>query len=294
MKYRGHESFSIRKDWLAKGIRKIDSFKKTELEAMDDLGLGKNMIKSLRYWLKATGITNDDAKKKVFELSELGKIIKDHDPYVQESDTLWLLHYMLSKNLDYATSWYYFFNEFNQNEFTVDDFITSIKKFDEMNNPKPAIENSLIKDFEILRKTYLSNSDATSTSTLEENDPESNTDCPFSELGLITQISKGVYKKGIPLKQNLSSLILLCVILDQAEIQNGKNEIKLSSLQNDKNNIGKIFNLDSILMLNLLSELENKNLLTIVRTAGLDVVRLKTKMTFLECVKEYYRELEND
>ena len=293
MKYRVHESFSIRKDWLAKGIRKIDSFKKSELEVMDDLGLGKNMIKALRYWLKATGITNDDSKKKIFELSDFGCLIKKYDEYVQESGTLWLLHYNLTKNLDFATSWYYFFNEFNQKEFSTEDFITAIKKWDEMNNPKPAIETSLIKDFEILRKTYLSNSDAIAA-TLEENDPESNTDCPFSELGLITQVSKGVYKKGIPLKQNLSSLILLCVILDQAEIQNGKNEIKLSSLQNDKNNIGKIFNLDSILMLNLLSELENKNLLSVVRTAGLDVVRLKTQMTFLECVEQYYKELEND
>ena len=60
MKYSGHESFSIRKDWLAKGIRKIDSFKKDELTSMDELGIGKNMVKALRYWLKVTGITIDD------------------------------------------------------------------------------------------------------------------------------------------------------------------------------------------------------------------------------------------
>ena len=39
MKYSGHESFSIRKDWLAKGLRKIDSVNKDELSAMDDLGI---------------------------------------------------------------------------------------------------------------------------------------------------------------------------------------------------------------------------------------------------------------
>ena len=83
MKYSGHESFSIRKDWLAKGIRKFESLKKDELTSMDELGIGKNMVKSLRYWLKVTGITIDDPKKKEFKLSELGEAINIHDKYTE-------------------------------------------------------------------------------------------------------------------------------------------------------------------------------------------------------------------
>lgn len=292
MKYSGHESFSIRKDWLAKGLRKIDSVNKDELSAMDDLGIGKNMVKSLRYWLKVTGITNDDAKHKIpFGLTELGKLINDKDPYTEELGTLWLLHYHLAKNIDNATSWYYFFNEFNITEFTADDFISSLTKWDEMNNPKPASASSISKDFDCLRRTYLSRLDENETVKGEDEGPESNMECPFSELGLIKVVEKGLYRKGVPLKQNLPALIVLAVIIEQA---NGAKEIKLSALQNDKNNIGKIFNLDAILMISILSELENKELVQVVRTAGLDVLRIKTNMSFMDCVNLYYEELGNE
>lgn len=290
MKYCGHESFSIRKDWLAKGIRKIDSFKKDELIAMDELGIGKNMVKSLRYWLKVTGLIEDDAKKKIFKLSCLGETIKENDPFTEELGTLWLLHYMLAKNVDYATAWYFFFNEFNLTEFTFDDFFSAIKKWDEMNNTKPASDSSMTKDFDCLRRTYLSRiSDAEIKA--DDSGPESNMECPFTELGLIKSLGKNIYRKASPLKQNIPALIILSVILDQSR---GEKEIKLSSLQNEKNNVGKIFNLDNILLINILGDLENKKLIRVIRTAGLDIVRLDTDMTFIDCVKKYYEELGNE
>ncbi len=291
MKYSGHESFSIRKDWLAKGLRKIESFKKDELTSMDELGIGKNMVKSLRYWLKVTGITEDEPKKKEFKLSELGTAINTYDKYTEELGTLWLLHYSLAKNKDNATCWYYFFNEFNLTEFTADDFTSSLSKWDELYNPKPASISSILKDFDCLRRTYLPRSSETDSLKPEENGPESNMECPFTELGLIKVVEKGLYRKVSPIKQNLPSLIVLAVIIDQAK---GEKEIKLSSLQNDINNIGKIFNLDAILMINILSDLENKDYVQVVRTAGLDVLRIKTDMTFMDCVNQYYQELGNE
>lgn len=289
MKYSGHESFNIRKDWLAKGIRKVDSFKKDEFTTMDELGIGKNMVKSLRYWLKVTGLTIDEPKKKQFELSEVGKIIQAYDPYTEELGTLWLLQYSLATSINNATAWYYFFNEFNQTEFTADDFFLSIKKWDGMNNSKPASDSSLVKDFDCLRRTYLSR--LMENDNKEEFDPESNMECPFAELGLLKLVGKGLYRKSSPLRQNIPALIVFAVILDQA---NGLKEIKISSLLNDINNVGKIFNLDTILLITILSDLENKNLVQVVRTAGLDVLRIKAKMTFIECIKKYYEELENE
>ena len=293
MKYSGHESFSIRKDWLAKGIRKIDSFKKDELTSMDELGIGKNMVKSLRYWLKVTGITIDEPKNKSIEfgLSPLGKIIKDNDRYTEELGTLWLLHYSLAKNKDFATSWYYFFNEFDVKEFTAEDFVSSLNKWDEMNNTKPASVSSLTKDFDCLRRTYLPRLSENDSLKTEENGPESNMECPFTELGLIKVAGKGLYRKTAPAKHNIPALIIFAVILDQAK---GEKEIKLSSLQNDVNNIGEVFNLDAILMISLLSDLENKGYVQIVRTAGLDVLRIIKDLSFMDCVKQYYKELGNE
>lgn len=288
MKYSGHESFSIRKNWLQKGIRKIGAFKKGDLEAMDELGLGRNMVKSLRYWLKVTGLSDDEPKKKILTLSDFGKIVASHDPYIQETGTLCLIQYNLASNKENATSWYFLFNEFNMTEFSSDDFCRALKKWDEMNNEnaKKTAYSSFEKDFDCIRRTYISRLSG-------DEDPESNMDSPLSELGLLSQSSKDEVKKTSPLKNNIPSEILFSLILKMRGNENeSKNEIKLSSLLNEKCSPGKIFNMNSILLMNLLSELENKDYLQVVRTAGLDVVRIKKQMTFEESVTKYYEEME--
>lgn len=290
MKYSGHESFSIRKNWLQKGIRKISAFKKGDLEAMDELGLGRNMVKSLRYWLKATGLSDDEPKKKILELSTFGKIVASHDPYIQETGTLCLIQYNLATNKENATSWYFLFNEFNMTEFSSDDFCRAMRKWDEMNNEnaKKTAYSSFEKDFDCIRRTYIPRLSG-------DEDPESNMDSPLSELGLLSQSSKDEVKKASPLKNNIPGEILFSLILKMCGNENeSKNEIKLSSLLNEKCSPGKIFNMNSILLMNLLSELENKDYLQVVRTAGLDVVRIKKQMTFEESVNQYYGKIKNE
>ena len=63
MKFRGHETFAIRKGWLSKGLKQVQKngevfLSKTE-NPMDILGIGANMVKSLRYWLQAVGLTEE-------------------------------------------------------------------------------------------------------------------------------------------------------------------------------------------------------------------------------------------
>lgn len=55
MRFRAHETFFIRKGWLSKGMKyvkiKNDIFVAKDENPMDLLGIGSNMVKSLRYWL---------------------------------------------------------------------------------------------------------------------------------------------------------------------------------------------------------------------------------------------------
>ena len=57
MKFRAHETFFIRKGWLSKGMKYMDAredvFISKDENPMDVLGIGANMVKSLRYWLLA-------------------------------------------------------------------------------------------------------------------------------------------------------------------------------------------------------------------------------------------------
>ena len=135
MRFRAHETFFIRKGWLSKGIKNVVAdpavFMGNSGNPMDVLGIGSNMVKSLRYWLQTVGLTTEPAYgKKEQSLTDFGKLVKKYDPYIEELGTLWLLHYHLAKNLNDATSWYFFFNEFKLMEFDKDDFViiaTAIK-----------------------------------------------------------------------------------------------------------------------------------------------------------------------
>ena len=66
------------------------------------------MVKSIRHWSIVTKICD-----KEFKLTDFGKMIfskKDSfDPYLEKSETLWLLHWMLASDPT-LTTWYYIFN----------------------------------------------------------------------------------------------------------------------------------------------------------------------------------------
>ena len=70
MKFRAHETFFIRKGWLSKGMRcvknKPDVFIDRTENPMDVLGIGSNMVKALRYWLQAVGLTTEPTSGRFF------------------------------------------------------------------------------------------------------------------------------------------------------------------------------------------------------------------------------------
>lgn len=291
MKFRGHETFAIRKNWISKGLKKTVEipalFFNKDRNPMDDLGIGSNMVKSLRYWLTSVGLLREaqQSRKRIHELTELGQLVWQYDKYTEEWGTLWLMHYSLVKNQEEATAWYYFFNEFSLSEFSKEDFVYHINNYIALNNSSVAVK-SLDDDFRCIINTYMPRY----KTNPGKDSPEDNMECPLSELGLIdyqSSVAK-TYKKVNAVKDNIPALILLAVMIEQAA---GKKEISLTELLSAKCNIGKVFNLDVITMLSILTQLSNDGLVKVVRTAGLDMVRITTPMTFLECVERYYREL---
>ncbi len=290
MRFRAHETFFIRKGWLNKGMRNVNNdpavFMGTNGNPMDILGIGANMVKSLRYWLQAVNLTSEpNSGKREQTFTEFGRIVFDNDPYIEEMGTLWLLHYQLAKNKENATAWYYFFNEFKPIEFTKEDFVKQLSNYIRINGEEVS-ERSLEDDYNCIINTYVPRI----KSSPEKVQPESNIDCPFGELSLIDISNKKekIYKKSVPKKDTIHPLILLAVILDQAK---GATSIKISSIQNDFCNAGKIFNLDIIALTALLYKIELLGYIEVVRTAGLDIIRIQKSMSFLECLQEYYNSI---
>ena len=87
--FSGHESFQCRQLWLKKGydfVNKKKSFNNDD--AVVELGVGKNMVSSIRFWMKAFNLlTTTD------ELTDFAhKLLADdgYDPYMEDEGTLWL------------------------------------------------------------------------------------------------------------------------------------------------------------------------------------------------------------
>ena len=297
MKFRAHETFAIRKGWLTKGLRKIvvapDVFISKENNPMDVLGIGANMVKSLRYWLQATGLTTEpNSGRREQSFTTIGDIIYRNDPYFEETGSLWLVHYNLATNEADATAWYIFFNQFQMQEFSEDDFYKAIRRYITMQENESMPSSRVISDdFKCIINTYY----AGNRHGKDAIDPENNIECPLTELGLINYVStvqgNRIYKKCNPKIENIPELIVLYAILKQIDNQ---KEIKISNLQNAENSIGKIFLLDTLSLLNILYKLEKMDYIKVVRTAGLDVIRVLTDITPEECVEMYYNELNGN
>lgn len=288
MKFRAHDTFFIRKGWLSKGMKAVhfkpDVFVAKDENPMDVLGIGSNMVKSLRYWLVATNLTEEalQNKRRIQKFTKFGNQVFKNDRFMEEYGTLYLLHYMLSKNEEDATTWYFFFNEFNMSEFTREDFVAALQNYVSMKGETVAIR-SMSDDFACILNTYLPRY---KTNPARVN-PENNIDCPLGELGLIDILDKNrkTYRKAIPTPETIHPWVLMAVMCNQS---NGRTEIGLNELLTAKCNIGKTFNLDAITMLDVLHQVEKLGLVKIIRTAGLDVIQLKQNYSFEECVDNYY------
>lgn len=293
MKFRAHDTFFIRKGWLSKGMRHVydkgDVFVSRDENPTDVLGIGTNMVKALRYWLQAVGITQEPAAgRRIQTFTNLGSQIYEYDRYIEELGTLHLLHYKLVSNRENATAWYFFFNEFKMSEFTKEDFVSALQSYVLMSGEDISVAlRSLNDDFACIVNTYLPRY----KSNPGKVSPENNIDCPFGELGFIDILSKEkhTYKKTIPAARNFNPWVILAIIVDQV---NGKNDIALNELLTAPCNIGRIFNLDAITLLDILHQVEKTSELKIIRTAGLDIVRLNNQRTFQECVEMYYASIE--
>lgn len=302
MKLRGHETFFIRKGWLSKGLKHIvqspDVFVSKVNNPMDVLGIGANMVKSLRYWMQATGLAVElKSGIRRQNLTSLGKIINENDRYIEEIGTLLMIHYKLACNSEQATAWYFLFQEFKMKEFTREDFVRALDNYIVMEFPRAShAERSMQDDFNCIINTYVSKFKL-NPGTLS---PENNIDCPLGELGLIdiANKEKKLYRKQIISSKLFNAWIILAIILEQCqvyfEINKEKTEIDLELLLHGKNSIGKVFNLDTITLLEILRLAELKGLLKIVRTAGLDVVKIVKKYTVEECLLHYYESLKTN
>ena len=124
LRFSGHETFACRYAWLPKAYRalcKNPAQFSDEDGAMVELGLGKNMVRSLRFWVVAMGLAASDNGRALM-LTEFAHAVFDEngfDPYLEDVRTLWLLHWNLSSRSEGSLfAWQYLLNQWPYPELT--------------------------------------------------------------------------------------------------------------------------------------------------------------------------------
>ena len=151
----GHESFPCKTLWLTKGYNFIISGGNFNAsDAVMTLGVGKNMVSSIRYWLKVFGITKQD--KPTFIADCLFDNVKGADKYIESLGTLWLLHYLLV-SLKEATLYHITFVQFQKerNVFEREQLVNFVKRLMiEDGKDKIFNVNTTKKDVGVLLQNY--------------------------------------------------------------------------------------------------------------------------------------------
>ena len=280
--FSGHDSFQCRQLWLKKGfdfLKENNSF--NDENAVVKLGVGKNMVSSIRFWLRAFNII--DSKDIPTEFGEkLFNKDTGYDPYLEDEASLWLLHYQLVKT-GYATIYSTIINEFRKEKpsFNKDIFLNYIKRLAENNKEWNINENTISKDFIVFTNLYGRN-----TTSKEIEDSFSGL---LSELELLIVSGKGKEEQFIienNEKDRLPSEVVLFTILEN---QNYGNSINLNALEFENDSPGTIFALNRKGLLNKISEIVNKNdNITFTDHAGIKELQFKSKPDKYNILDNYY------
>lgn len=184
-RFSGHQSFTLRNTWLTKGVLGCEQAPSIfrQPDAIVSLGVGKNMVEAIKYWCLATRMIEDHPEERfAHRPSPMGrKIFVDGggwDPYLEDVGTLWLLHWLLATNAEWATTIAYAFNELPELEFSREALLAALAKRAALIGAR-ATPETLRRDLNVMIRTYVGGRPDGSANA------EDSLDCPLAELDLL-------------------------------------------------------------------------------------------------------------
>jgi Protein of unknown function (DUF4007) len=189
MKFSGHETFPCRYAWLPKAAEAVNENPELfgdEADAMVRLGLGKNMVRALKFWVQVTGIAAPEGRgSRALALTDLGRSIfigrkgrSVLDPFLEDIKTLWLLHWQISTCSEHLLAWDFLLFERPTAEFTKSEVVsTLLQKAQDVSRKATAV--TIAQHFDVFLHTYVP------TSARKGEVQEDNLDSPLTELNLL-------------------------------------------------------------------------------------------------------------
>lgn len=241
-------------------------------DAITILGVGKNMVRSIRHWCLTAGVLEENAAKEggVLRVSELGKLLLANDgldPYLEDPATLWLLHWQIASNRARATTWFWIFSHFHEPEFTREALTSALFRWTQTLSGKKVAFSSLKRDVEVFLRTYVASRHHRGKIA------EDSMDCPLTELGLIAQPGDGQsfhFRRGA--QRSLPDRILLYAVLSfWKSCAPASKTFALHDLSRQPGSPGRLFKIDESSLVERLESVERQTHGALVydETAGL-------------------------
>lgn len=271
MKFGQHQTFHLRVNWLRKGISMVRKNPRFfyDKEAAEKIGLGKNMVQSLKFWMLTTNIMYEskdlDTKKAAHNITKFGDLMDAYDPYLNLPDTLSLLHYFIFEHSEPLTVWDWFFNINSSKVSTKEELVNSLISWASTIQNTESIEKSIKRDIDCFLRLYTSD-------TVE--DPEEVTQSPLSSIGLLTD-HKGMIKKNMVGYEKIGLISLMYTLLKYGE-KNETNSISIDEIESSSNLWGSLFHLSRVEIIKALEVLEVHPLhpISFIRTNSLNDILL--------------------
>ncbi len=245
-----HETFHPRYGWFRKACSFVaaDPHVFVREDAPVRIGVGKNMVRAIRFWGLAAKLIEVDERSSSRRASDLTLTRLGHalfgesgwDRYMEDPGTLWLLHWLLLAPPSLLPVWWLAFNEFPAVEFHDDDLVGAVtahlEAIAEWNAPHPS---SVKKDVGAMLRTY---APAERTARIGIDDI---LDCPLRELNLIGRsVGTNRYRFALGTKPTLPPAVLGYAALDYiARTSTGGNTVTLGRLVHEPGAPGRVFKL---------------------------------------------------
>ncbi len=286
LSFSGHESFHCRSLWLKKGYDFITEDKKfSDPDAVVDLGVGKNMVSAISFWMKSFGLIEKDNN-----LSEIANFLfgkQGVDPYLENPASLWLLHYHLVKE-NSASIYSLVFNEFRKkrlefNKSHLQNFLKAKCEETKTNYTEATIQ----RDITVLLRNYIKPQKA-------NKNLEDLFSGIFIELNLVEQLQKydeketDWYRIENKERTDLPADVVLYCILDNDQYG---DSIVLDEILHGYNSIGSVFALTIKDVLSKIEELaKSKYKISFTDDAGIRLIQFKKKPDKWSVLKNYYEQ----
>lgn len=285
-----HGSFYMRSGWGTKIQQAINSnaaifTPANEQDAIDELGLGRVMIKALRYWSDAMGLTYEKKEQNVISKykTSLYEYIDKYDPYFQKVGTLALLHRNIANNFDEATAWYWLFNEWSSDVIANDSFTEGLHAFVAVNGMNVK-RDAVNKEFNCVKNTYVGDKTKDKKKIMDED-----TYPFFGPLHILKYDGKHLIKNHLTARELPVEVLVYSIADDNRKESINQGQVGIDTLLEGKRQVGRYFNIRYTDLIDMLIEAENKGYIALNNNFGNRLIEFNDT-DYDALVKKYFSE----